>query len=260
MFFRIICFLFCVLVLNGRAFADVVASPKSSLSFSEDGKVVYVNWLYEKNPINFDHKKYKFSESEFSLDNYPQSGLYITNGRKFLWRLEGKYKGYYVSAKPLNDQQHMVVFGPWASHIENEAFSLYRNGKLIREFRVKDFCTDKSTFDYTGSYIGAHFEWMDDFELDDSKKVITFVSCRKYFTVDIKSGVFSTKRKYFNPDELLSLLINFSLLSFVIFPVSLGARIYLAFTNKGSDKQRKSLAIVAIISFVLMVLCFISDT
>lgn len=252
LFIQAVCLLFFVLA-NGAAFADSMVWPESTVDISQNGKVVYINWLDKKKPIALsysDDGKYKVSKNEFSIENYPQSGLYLIKDRKFLWQLKNEYKDYYFSSTPLNDQEHMVVFGPWASSLGDTAFDLYKNGKLIKSLKIKDFCSDSSEFQYTAS----HFFWMEDYNLDESRKLITFFACRKVFSIDVQTGEFSFQRKYIILKDLYDFVAIFSLCSLVIFPIILVIRIYMAYRNIGTAKQRRTISIVALISLFFIVL------
>ncbi|MEA9356253.1 hypothetical protein SHI21_08570 [Bacteriovorax sp. PP10] len=248
-FISLLSFLFII----DSTFADSVHRSQYIINFSEDGKLVYINWLdYKKNIIvDSDYAgKYKFSEDEFSLANYPQNGLYLVKDRKFLWRLEDDSSGV-----PLNDQEHLVGGGPWASSVKDKAFSLYRNGKLIKTFKIEDFCSDQSSFVHTTS----HFFWMKEYKLDNSKKQITFFTCKKDYSIDIPTGEVRFERHYIM--ILLEVIYNFilfsALCSIVIFPVTSIFRIFLFFSKRGSVKLRKRISMAVVISLGLMVLAIL---
>ena len=163
------------MLLGFNAFGDKVAPPTSMAAFSENRKFVYVYWLNNR-PI--------LSDEKISTQKFPKSGLYNYSAQKFKWALDHSKLDMRFHAQPLNDGEHLLVYGPWARSIEDDAFTLYRKKRLIKNFKIKDFCSDTTKFSYTVS----HFFWHQNFKIQNSDLTVRFESCGKKFVVDIKTG------------------------------------------------------------------------
>jgi hypothetical protein len=176
--------MFFVIIPNS-SFGDKGPRLQSTVNFSPNGKLVYINRLpQDKGPISSPLESNKLAQDEFSLKNYPRSGLYEVASRKFIWSLEDNPLISIHGAEVFDDQVFMIVRGPRASSVNDIAFKIYKMGKLIKSFKIKDFCAIPSNFRYSES----HFVWMNNYNLDTNKKEITFEACNKKNRIDVKTG------------------------------------------------------------------------
>ena len=167
--------LLLLITMSFNTFADKSAPPSSSAAFSENEKFVYVYWL---------NNQFIHSHDGVTSKKFPKTGLYDFSARKFKWALDHTKLDSRFHAEPLNDGKHLLVYGPWASSIEDDAFSLYRKNRLIKNFKIKDFCSDESKFSHTVS----HFFWHKNFKIQNSDKTVRFETCGKDFVVDVRTG------------------------------------------------------------------------
>jgi hypothetical protein len=72
-----------------------------------------------------------------------------------IWRAEGWYA---FEGKISNDGKNLVCFGPWASDLDGHtdlAIAFYDQGKLVKEYKVKDLIKNTGALDNTTS----HYTW-----------------------------------------------------------------------------------------------------
>ena len=116
---------------------------------------------------------YKYARKDEALrKTYPQSGLYSKDKpRQPLWTIDWYAFTVYVSS----DLQHLVRMGPWARSPKNLAVSFYKNGKLLREYRIDQLVADPLSLPHSVS----HFRW---------KKKVSFDSEKNRFTIETLAG------------------------------------------------------------------------
>jgi len=93
------------------------------------------------------------------------SGLYRRHSANPLWTVSW----YADSVTVSSDGKHLIRWGAWASALENEAFSFFANGKLVREYRIKDLVTTAEGLQYTVS----HFFWLHRMHFDDANHLLS---------------------------------------------------------------------------------------
>jgi hypothetical protein len=75
---------------------------------------------------------------------------------KELWRISGWYMfGGYLS----RSGDYLVRLGPWAedlTHHSDLAVAIYKNGKLVKEYRVNELIKDLDALEYSAS----HYSWL----------------------------------------------------------------------------------------------------
>ncbi|MFA6238062.1 MAG: hypothetical protein WC635_12085 [Bacteriovorax sp.] len=192
-----------------KVFADSVLPPSSSVSFSENKKIACVNWLHEdKDPIGFYQETINLPKDEFSRKNYPESGVYELSNRKLLWVLKVEEN----DCQPLNDGHYAIVHGPWASDNEDLAYAFYKDGHLLKKYRIKDICNNYLAYGYSTS----HFEWVSDFHFSNDTKKIDFTACFRKISIDVTTG---EMEKEFNPPLYLLFLV-LSIVGYFVFKLS----------------------------------------
>ncbi|MFA6238195.1 MAG: hypothetical protein WC635_12755 [Bacteriovorax sp.] len=185
-----IIFLVSISGIFNNTFAYLPVLTEEPIIFSEDEKVVYLNpKIMEANSIGILIPN-KYSRDEFSTKNYPQSGVYQVKGRKLLYPID-KNKTFHDGSKLFNNGKYLVANSELTSKIEDMALELFKEGKLIKSFKVKDFCRDESTFVFNKSEM-ITFTWKRELRLDNFRKEITFIACNKLFKIDIATGKISS--------------------------------------------------------------------
>jgi hypothetical protein len=179
---------FILLICSNVALADRQAPPRSDVGISDNHKYAYVYRLNDdKSKLYFDSQVHpKISKNEFSFETYPKSGLYEIESKKLLWSIDHSYyknDGNRFQSVVLDDG-HVIVEGPWASTINQTAFSFYDNGRLLKHYTIEDICNNPSFFEQTMS----HFTWRDEYEIDKKTKKLKFSSCGKENVIDITTG------------------------------------------------------------------------
>ena len=75
---------------------------------------------------------------------------------KELWRISGWYMfGGYLS----RSGEYLVRLGPWAedlTHHSDLAVAIYKNGKLVKEYRVNELIKNLDALEYSAS----HYSWL----------------------------------------------------------------------------------------------------
>ncbi|MFA6238064.1 MAG: hypothetical protein WC635_12095 [Bacteriovorax sp.] len=210
-------YIFSILLVcySESAFSDSIALPRSSANFSENKKIVCVNWLPNSTAqIYFNQNDLGLSEDEFSRQNYPESGVYEVSGRKLLWKFQLEEDN---DCEPLDDGHHVVVRGPWASSKENLAYAFYKDGQLIKKYQIQEICN----LDFSYSYSTSHFFWHSNYELDNLKKEISFDACFLKKHINVENGKMqSSISKNGLIQAFLVLLIPVSYLFIFIFLMS----------------------------------------
>lgn len=181
--------IFVLLIFSNMAFADQVAPPSSNVAISDNQNYAYVYRMKnDSSALFFSRETYPdISKNEFNVQDYPRSGFYEIKSKKLLWEIDhGKYKvdNGDFSSVVLDDGEHLIVIGPWASSDLQTAFSFYSNGKLLKYYLIRDICDDPNFYDRSMS----HFMWKSGYELDRKNKKIRFISCGKENEIDITTG------------------------------------------------------------------------
>jgi hypothetical protein len=106
---------------------------------------------------------------------YKQSGLYRKGmpGRP-LWTIDWFAWNVY----PASDGHHLVRMGPWASSEEDLAVAFYRDGRLLREWKINELVKDPQSLPHSVS----HFEWRQSISFNDAKRLLrlTTLANEKY--------------------------------------------------------------------------------
>ncbi len=167
------------------ASADSELGPTEYTKSSKDKKYVFV-MLAPAKWRQFGKLHYK----------YPKSGLYLNNGsRTPLWTVDW----YEFDVEISSDGQYLVRWGTWprfGDKYETLALAFYNNGKLIRQYRVKDLVANPKYLPFSIS----HYQWLRDKSFNDKNKRLTVVTYKgwgspgseykagKKYIFDIKSG------------------------------------------------------------------------
>lgn len=96
---------------------------------------------------------------------YKQSGLYKNNGTQVPdWTVDW----YSYGVIPNSDGKHLIRFGPWASDVSQEALSFFKDGKLIKYYKIKDLIKNESKLEHSVS----HFTWQEESRYFEKEGVI----------------------------------------------------------------------------------------
>jgi hypothetical protein len=179
-----------LIMFSAFVFADQpVLDRISSGIFSENKKFVYVFWTEgdEREEIHAS-SYYDSYKSLISRKNFPTDGLYLYNGKKFLWVIDKNERDFEARLDPLDDGIHLIKHGsPHPISATELAFSFYKNGKLIKSYTIKEICNDDSKF----SHWNDRIIWKSEDKLDNKNKVYTFKSCNKNMKIDVTTGKLS---------------------------------------------------------------------
>jgi hypothetical protein len=103
----------------------------------------------------------KAAEIRAIRQTYAQSGLYRNDGSSTpLWTVNW----YAYDVDVASDGIHLVRHGPWASRADQEAFSFFANGKLVRTYAISELIDLKFLLPHSVS----HFQWSEGGQLDDA--------------------------------------------------------------------------------------------
>ena len=151
-----------LLVASTTARADSVAPPFSHKKLSDNGQYVFIMIA----PGTVEQDMHPWNEETAAKiaairQKYSQSGLYKNDGSTTpVWTVDW----YAYDVDIANDGVHLIRHGPWARSTDDEAFSFFANGKLIRSYKVKDLVDIPWFFQQSVS----HFWWSADSKFDDA--------------------------------------------------------------------------------------------
>ncbi|MFL5340993.1 MAG: hypothetical protein ACJ8F7_12670 [Gemmataceae bacterium] len=115
-------------------------------------------------------------------DTYPKSGLFRNDGSKEpIWEVEWYSRDVEVS----NDGVHLIRGNLWAGQLDEAAFSLLANGKLVRTYLIRDLVDAPEMLPRTI----AHFRWCEGIEFDDRRATFrVWTLDRNQYTFDRQTG------------------------------------------------------------------------
>lgn len=140
-------------------------------------------------------KYYATKQEELKIcKQYPTSGLYKKGQyESSLWSISE----YSHSADLSSDGHYLVQPGPWASSVAETAVSFYKNGKLLKQYKIQELIENESSLLHSVS----HFIWEQDWTFDDANHTLTIRTVDDgTFRFDIHTGkILSAQRggKYF---------------------------------------------------------------
>ncbi len=131
---------------------------------------------------------------------YKSSGVYESGDpNKPLWTFDEDWR--FGRVLVANDGSHIVHMGVFGRSTSAEAFTIYRDGKPIRSYRVNELVRDESAVTYTTSMI----LWSENVSLDDSNSQLNVETADSIsYSIDLKTGeIISRERgsKPKKPDE-----------------------------------------------------------
>jgi hypothetical protein len=149
-------------IFSSTARADSPAPPFSYTKPSPDGRFLFV--MIPRGTLD-DEMRHWNEETKAKIrairQTYSQSGLYRNDGSSTpLWTVDW----YAYDVEVASDGIHLVRDGPWASRADQEAFSLFANGKLVRSYAISELIDLKFLLPHSVS----HFRWSDGGRLDDA--------------------------------------------------------------------------------------------
>lgn len=259
---------------SAHATSLAILPEPSRIYFSENRKLVFVKWGDDGSQVITPNgnDKIKFASNEFSLANYPQSGLYEIKGRKFLWTPSTLTD--FDQYKPLNDKKHLITYDDsipyYGSPIDYnvKVLGIYSQGKEIKSFPLKDFCTRNELMkreDRLNAVVSLwvdgslHFEWAKQLEIDNLNQKLVIKSCNILYAIDVDTG--SVSKKYLLPtlkDLQKDKILAFSALMLLLSPVLIFLRFYMVSKNKGTPKQRQIISGITFCFIFAFPLAFLS--
>jgi hypothetical protein len=149
-------------VFASMAHADSPAPPFSYTKPSSDGRFLFV--MIPRGTLD-DEMRHWNEETKAKIrairQTYTQSGLYRNDGSSTpLWTVDW----YAYDVDVASDGIHLVRDGPWASRTDQEAFSFFADGKLVRTYAIAELIDLK----FLLSHSVSHFQWSEGGRLDDA--------------------------------------------------------------------------------------------
>jgi hypothetical protein len=115
---------------------------------------------------------------------YPNSGLYSsTDPTQMLYSID--WNAFDVELS--HNGQYLVRWGPWASSdgYTDIALEFYKNGKLLKSYRVLDLTNQFGQLEHTVS----HYTWLKDHNLDQQNQQLTInLLSGEQYTFDLSTG------------------------------------------------------------------------
>ncbi len=164
--------------------ADSPAPPFSYTKPSPGGRFIFV--MIPQGTLD-DEMRHWNEETKAKIrairQTYTQSGLYRNDGSSTpLWTVDW----YAYDADVASDGIHLVRCGPWASRLDEEAFSFFASGKLVRTYAISELIDSESDLPHTAS----HFGWCERRRLDDAAlRYAVSTTDGNSFVFDITNGV-----------------------------------------------------------------------
>lgn len=171
-------------------FADTEAMPRSYASPSGNNRFLFVmiapieiesDGMYERE----ENKK----ESQRVRAKYLSSGMYLNDGStKPLWTVDW----YAYSVLVASDGNHIIRRGPWATALADEAFTIFKQNKVIRSYQIGDLVDTELLLPHTAH----HFRWEEAMALDDYNHTL-FVSTlsKERYVFDLLTGETNSSEK-----------------------------------------------------------------
>lgn len=160
--FRTTFTLLFLLVSASVAFADSFFPPCPYVKKSADGTKHFVMLTKPSEPDCEKRSEDEVATGKALREKYKSSGVY-ENGdpAKPLWTFNEEWwlSGVHVA----NDGSHIVQTGSLGRDPSVAAFTIYKDGKILRAFKVNEFVRDESAIRYTTSTI----QWSKKLYLDD---------------------------------------------------------------------------------------------
>ncbi|RVU84769.1 hypothetical protein EOL70_10995 [Leucothrix sargassi] len=154
-------------MVTSSVLADSFGPPTSYSELTKNNKYVFVMLV----PGSWDR----------TLSEYKRSGLYKNGSLKPEWLVNW----YADGVSPNSDGKHLIRHGPWASVISQEAFSFFKNGKLIKSYKISDLVKDESKLLHSVS----HIEWSDDMHYFEDEGVLYVKTIDQHkYVISIYSG------------------------------------------------------------------------
>jgi hypothetical protein len=177
-----------MITVNSNAFADHPVPPKSYSIVSSDRRFVFVMLAPTvEDDINLGSSAQRKRALRIRK-RYRSSGLYSINGsRKPLWTID-----WYASSVILpSGGLYVIRMGPWASTRDDEAFSFFKEGKILKTYRVKDLISNPAALPHSVS----HFDWLKLKTLNPHQKTFTVTTLlNEKYVFDITTGNIMSRR------------------------------------------------------------------
>ncbi len=175
------------LVSASVAFADSFLPPCPYVVKSADGTKHFV--MLTKQTEMECRGRSEAAAAKALRTKYKSSGVY-DNGdpTKPLWTFDEEW--WLVGAQVANDGSHVVQTGSLGRDPSVTAFTIYKDGKILRSFKVDEFVRDESAINYTTSTI----QWSKKLYLDDRKSTfIVETNDGITYSIDLATGKISNE-------------------------------------------------------------------
>lgn len=169
--------------LAASARADSVSPPISYTKPSADGRFLFAMiapGTIEAEVLRWNDQK--AAEIRAIRQTYVQSGLYRNDGSNTpLWTVNW----YAYDVDVASDGVHLVRHGPWASNLEQEAFSFFASGRLVRTVAISELVDLKFLLPHSVS----HFGWAEEARLEnETMHYIVRTGDGNSFIFDVRNG------------------------------------------------------------------------
>ncbi len=186
-----------VLFFASAAFADTFASPCPYVVKSADMTKHFVMLTKASEYECGGRPEAEFKAAKALRERYKSSGVY-ENGdpAKPLWTFN---KDWWIGKVYVaNDGVHIVHMGRLGSRPSVEAFTIYKNGKPVRTFKVNELVRDESAIRYTTSTI----KWSKSVYLDDRNSSIDVETNDGIsYSIDLATGKILNESKASTVDQ-----------------------------------------------------------
>ncbi len=189
--FRSTITLLFVLLFATAAFADSFFPPCPYVEKSADGTKHFVMLTKPSEPDCERRSKDEAAAGKALREKYKSSGVY-ENGdpERPLWTFNEEW--WLVGAHVANDGSHVVQTGSFGRDPSVTAFSIYKNGKILRTFKVNEFVRDESAIRYTTSTI----QWSKKLYLDDRNSTFNVeTNDGLSYSIDLTTGKILSESK-----------------------------------------------------------------
>lgn len=167
--------------------ADSIAPSSSYSQISKDKKYILV-MLVEEEPYGLWAKEHEKKLTGLRK-KYKKSGLYEIATNKLIWSVD-----FYDSVTLSSDNKHLIGHGPWAGDsigLTDIAFSIYKKGKFIKQYKVNELVKDKKQIQRTVSHYYWETRSHPNIKIGFSKdnKKYTLITCDKLvYEFDVNNG------------------------------------------------------------------------
>lgn len=205
-----------LLLPSTKVFADSPAPIRDFSRETPNGEFLFV--MLAQDIDDAYNQRGSVEEDELLRQTYPQSGMYRNDGSTTpLWTVDWNAFGVTLS----DDGRHLVRWGPWPfqGNYFEIAVEFYRDGKLLRSYKVDDLVAMPMALPHSVS----HYRWLEDAgdDLNNNTIWVQTYEGRRY-VFDLTTGKVIEGRL---PIKLTTLICGAGL-AIVALPLGLGWRFF----------------------------------